>query len=150
MNSENYIDATTVTLKGESLQQTVEKGVQSDEFASFRTEERLREMNESKEGKDGLSGPILSKTYGTYTVPVEYVRYVAAILAADAPPRASPLTALISKVRGTVDRLTGRASRNGVGIATPAPSPRSRRTRAVARGVRARAKTIVYNRCPTL
>jgi hypothetical protein len=100
IHSENYIDAISVTLKGERLGDVLDRSVQSAEFASFKSEGRLREMNADVYGGKEPAGPLLTRTGGTFTVPVEYVRYIAAIDAADAPPRPGALTALVKRFEG--------------------------------------------------
>lgn len=97
VNSENYIDAVSVTLKGETLRKVADRSVQSAEFAAFRSDERLREMNDTK---DLSAADLTSRTTGTFVVPMEYVRYVAAINAFEAPPRDGPLTSMTKQFEG--------------------------------------------------
>lgn len=82
--SENYVDAIPVTLNGrESLGQVADRRVTSEEFAGWKSEERLKELNESQlaRAKVGAARDVRS---GEYMTPVEYIRYLVPAVAGDA------------------------------------------------------------------
>ena len=100
VNSESFVDVSTPTPvdPGKTLGQMVDQLVTSEEFSSYRTEGRLRELNE-KEAYLSKT-PLRDRTDGTFVLPVEYIRYVTPIVATDAPPRASPLLRVMKEYSG--------------------------------------------------
>jgi subtilisin family serine protease len=82
--SENYVDAVAVLLRGdESLGQVADKRVTSPEFAEWKSEQRLKELNESQLARE-KAGSARDVKSGQYMTPVEYVRYLVPAVAGDA------------------------------------------------------------------
>ncbi len=84
LHSENYVDAVPVKLQGkESLGEIADRRVTSPEFGEWKTELRLRELNESQLTRVKETSAREVRT-GDYMTPVEYVRYLVPTVAGDA------------------------------------------------------------------
>ena len=82
--SENYVDAIPVTLRGdESLGQVADRRVTSPEFADWKSEPRLKELNESQLARAKVESAREVRV-GEYMTPVEYVRYLVPAVAGEA------------------------------------------------------------------
>ena len=80
--SESYIDARSVTLSpGTTLGELVDRWIKSPGLIAWRDEAKLREMN--PQFKAIQSASIRSQRSGTFTIPIELVRYLAAIPSSD-------------------------------------------------------------------
>lgn len=76
--SEDYIDLRQVTLDGShTLDYEVDHGIRNEAFDAWKGEGKLRQLNPQYRG--GLFDPIKLKRKGTFTVPVELVRYLVAV-----------------------------------------------------------------------
>jgi hypothetical protein len=72
--SESFVEPRVVTLDGtHSLNVEVDRAVKSDALGEWKTEARLLQMNPQYRKQDSLS--ILDERTGTFTTPVESVRY---------------------------------------------------------------------------
>lgn len=93
--SESYIDAMVLKLDGtHALKKDVDRSIRSPELGLWKTEQKLRQMNPQFKRKV-LS--IRDQRNGTFIIPVEHVRYVAAVLDRDLEKPTSDLSAVASR-----------------------------------------------------
>jgi subtilisin family serine protease len=126
VNSESFVDVSEPMPvdRGKTLGDTVDRRVVSQEFTSYRSEEKLRELNE-KEAYQSKT-PLRERTDGVFVVPTEYVRYVVPIVASDAPPAAGPLLRITKeyegvKIQSQEERLAMAYGSGGAGQPPPPP-----------------------------
>lgn len=87
--SEDYIDLRQVTLDGShTLDYELDHGIRSDAFDVWKSEGKLRQLNPQYRGS---LFPIKLKRKGTFTVPVELVRYLVAVPQNDLTSQSSTL-----------------------------------------------------------
>ena len=94
--SEDYIDLRQVTLDGtHSLDYVLDHGLRSESFKAWKSESKLRQLNPQYRGN--ALQPIKLKRHGTYTVPVELVRYLVAFPQDDLASKTSKLAQIKSR-----------------------------------------------------
>lgn len=88
VNSENFVDVSEPipVTPGATLGDMVDRLVTSEQFTSYRSEEKLQVLNEKE--FYASKTPLRERKDGLFVIPVEYVRYVVPIVATDAPPGA--------------------------------------------------------------
>jgi hypothetical protein len=132
---ERFTNLRSITLDGKTtLGQRVDELVSSDALASWRSEETLRKLNPKDATVGQLANPMAqvaagetlrSRRTGSYVVPVEAIRYLAAVQAIDIPPAESAL-GRITRFRGASIRSLEerRASASAATQPPPSSTPR--------------------------
>ncbi len=122
--SESYIDVRRVTLDGtRTLGAVVDADIRDPAFARLQTEDHLKAINRWADLPDP-SAHVRDQKFGTYEVPFEAVRYLAAVRVADLRSPKSGLSRLLAAYNGVLKlRSLERAPSRQPSSAQPADPP---------------------------